>query len=133
VLSEVRTFAPDLASGLLTGFGGKAGGQYDANGHYARIAPVLNATALGDIAQPLLGGLTDVLQPILGTSVDGALSSLLGTGLSAPQTKLQNRCPGAGAQTHPDGSNPNPAGHAGRCDLTQVPLGGKNAVTRSKR
>jgi phospholipid/cholesterol/gamma-HCH transport system substrate-binding protein len=133
VLTEVRTYAPDLASGLLTGFGGKAAGNYDANGHYARIAPVLSATALGDIAQPLLGGLTDVLQPILGTSVDGALSSLLGTGLSTPQIKLQNRCPGAGAQTHPDGSNPNPAGHEGRCDLTQVPLGGKNAVTRSKR
>lgn len=119
ILSEIRDFTPDLASGLLTGFGGKAGGYYDANGHYVRIAPTLNGASLGAIAQPLLGGLTDVLSPILGT------------GLASPQTNLQERCPGAGAQTHPDGSNPNPAGHSGKCDLNQVPLGGKNAVTRS--
>lgn len=121
ITTEVRNFSPDLASGFLTGFGGKAGGYYDANGHYARIAPVLNGAALGTIAQPLLGGLTDVLSP------------LLGTGLAAPQVKQQNRCPGAAAQTGPDGSNPNPAGHAGKCDLTQVMPGGKNTVTRSKR
>lgn len=133
VLSEIRTYAPDLASGLLTGFGGKAGGYYDANGHYARIAPVLNANALGDVVQPALEGLNGLLEPILGNGVDGLLSSLLGTGLSTPQIKQQNRCPGAGAQTHPDGSNPNPAGHNGRCDLKQIPPGNKNAVTRSKR
>jgi phospholipid/cholesterol/gamma-HCH transport system substrate-binding protein len=119
ILTEIRTYAPDLASGLLTGFGGKAGGFYDANGHYSRIAPVINGASLGAIAQPLLGGLTDVLTP------------LLGTGLAAPQTNQQERCPGAGAQTHPDGSNPNPAGHAGKCDLNQILLGGKNAVTKT--
>lgn len=119
ILSEIRAYAPDLASGLLTGFGGKAGGYYDANGHYARIAPIINGASFGALAQPLLGGLTDVLAP------------LLGTGLAAPQTDQQERCPGAGAQTAPDGSNPNPAGHAGKCDLDQIPLGGKNAVARS--
>lgn len=121
ILSEIRNYAPDLASGLLTGFGGKAGGYYDANGHYARIAPVVNGASLGDLVQPLLGGLTNVLAP------------LLGTGLATPQTHQTERCPGGGAQTNPDGSNPNPAGHAGKCDVTQVPPGGKNAVTRSKR
>jgi phospholipid/cholesterol/gamma-HCH transport system substrate-binding protein len=116
VLTEIRRFAPDLSSGLLTGFGGKAGGYYDANGHYARIAPTLNATALPSLLSPVLGGLLDTLAPILGT------------GLSSPQTGQTNRCPGAGAQTHPDGSNPNPAGHSGRCDTNQVPPGGTNAI-----
>jgi phospholipid/cholesterol/gamma-HCH transport system substrate-binding protein len=133
ILTEVRNYAPDLASGLLTGFGGKAGGYYDANGHYARIAPVLNSTALGDIVQPVLGGLDSLLTPIFGNGVNGTLASLLGTGLNTPSTKQQNRCPGAGAQTHPDGSNPNPAGHGGRCDLTQIPPGNKHPVTRTKR
>lgn len=121
ILSEIRDYSPDLASGLLTGFGGKAGGYYDGNGHYVRIAPVINGASLGAIAQPLLGGLTDVLSP------------LLGTGLASTQTNQQERCPGAGAQTHPDGSNPNPAGHAGKCDLTQIPTGGKNQVTRTAK
>lgn len=117
ITTEVRDYAPDLASGLLTGFGGKAGGYYDGNGHYARIQPTVNAASIATIAQPLLGGLTDVLAP------------LLGTGLASPQTNQQERCPGAGAQTHPDGSNPNPAGHAGKCDLNQVPPGGRNKIT----
>lgn len=117
IVTEVRRYAPDLTSGLPTGFGGKAGGYYDANGHYARIAPVLNSAALPDLLRPVLGGLVDVLGP------------LLGTGLTVPQTNQTNRCPGGGAQTHPDGSNPNPAGHDGRCDVTQVPLGGSNPVT----
>lgn len=121
VLTEIRAYAPDLASGLLTGFGGKAGGYYDANGHYARIAPVINGASFGALAQPLLGGLTDVLSP------------LLGTGLASTQTDQQERCPGAGAQTNPDGSNPNPAGHAGKCDLNQIPTGGKNAIARSAK
>ncbi|MGX6447086.1 MlaD family protein [Patulibacter sp. S7RM1-6] len=117
IVTEVRRYAPDLSSGLLTGFGGKSGGYYDANGHYARIAPVLNSAGLPELLRPVLGGLVDVLGP------------LLGTGLTVPQTNQTNRCPGGGAQTHPDGSNPNPAGHDGRCDVTQVPLGGSNPVT----
>lgn len=56
------------------------------------------------------------------------LEPLLGTGLTVPQVKQQNRCPGAASQTIPDSSNPDPAGHAGRCDLQQVPLGGRNVV-----
>jgi phospholipid/cholesterol/gamma-HCH transport system substrate-binding protein len=132
ILTEIRRYAPDLSSGLLTGFGGKAGGYYDANGHYARIAPTLNATALPDLLSPALPdvaspALPDLLGPVLGGVLD-TLAPILGTGFSAPQTGQTNRCPGAGAQTHPDGSNPNPAGHSGRCDPTQVPLGGRNAV-----
>jgi phospholipid/cholesterol/gamma-HCH transport system substrate-binding protein len=119
ITTEIRRYSPDLASGLLTGFGGKAGGFYDANGHYARIAPTINGLSLGAIAQPLLGGLTDVLSPVLGT------------GLASPQTNLQERCPGAGAQPHPDGSNPNPAGHAGKCDLNQIPRGSKHPIAPS--
>jgi phospholipid/cholesterol/gamma-HCH transport system substrate-binding protein len=116
ILEDVRLYAPDLASGLLTGFGGKAGGYYDANGHYSRIALTLNSSALPELLRPTLGPAVDLLAP------------LLGSGLTVPQTGLLNRCPGSATQTGPDGSNPNPAGHSGTCDVKQVPPGGTNAV-----
>jgi phospholipid/cholesterol/gamma-HCH transport system substrate-binding protein len=123
ILTEVRRFAPDLAAGFFTGFGGKASGQYDANGHYGRIAPVVDADVLGPGAAPLLAGLDGLLEPLVGSGLDGLLAPVLGTGAGPVQRGLTNRCPGSGAPTLPDRANPNPAGHAGRCDLRQVPPG----------
>lgn len=116
IVPALRAYTPDVVSGLATGFGGRAAGYYDADGHYARIGIGLNADALPALLRPLGAGV-DVLAPALGT------------GFAATQTGVTRRCPGAAAQTAADGSNPWAAGAGTACTPT-VPAGG-SAVARS--
>ena len=86
ILAGLRPYTPDLVTGLFNGFGGAAGGYYDANGHFVRIAPVGGSAGLTDLLS-LLGGV-----PVSPTGT--------------PRTGITARCPGAAVETHPDGSNP---------------------------
>jgi hypothetical protein len=87
IVEEVRPYAPDVVGGLLNGFGGSTGGYYDANGHFARIS--FHSSAYS--GQGLLSFLPAP------NSTDG---------LAGFRKGVFRRCPGAGAQPHPDGSNP---------------------------
>jgi phospholipid/cholesterol/gamma-HCH transport system substrate-binding protein len=87
IVAELRPYAPDLVGGLLNGFGGSTGGYYDANGHYARIS--FHSSVYS--GQGLLSFL-----PAPGSS----------DGLAGFRRGVTRRCPGAGTQPHPDGSNP---------------------------
>ena len=87
VLRDLRPYAPDVVGGLLNGFGGSTGGYYDANGHYTRIS--FHSSAYS--GQGLLSFLP---------SPDRT------DGLAGFRRFVVRRCAGAGAQTHPDGSNP---------------------------
>jgi phospholipid/cholesterol/gamma-HCH transport system substrate-binding protein len=101
VVRELRPFTPDLIGGLFNGFGGTTGGYYDANGHYARI------------------------------SFQGSVYTLTGLGSLLPRPPAdQNlsgyelndkRCPGAGTQPLPDGSNPYLEGSDFPCDREDTP------------
>lgn len=99
LVAGLRAYAPDLIGGFFNGFGGAAGGSYDANGHYIRI------------------------------SLQGAPSSLPGILTPAPaaafpsggyQTGLTARCPGGAEEPAPDGSNPW-VPFAGLCDPKNDP------------
>jgi phospholipid/cholesterol/gamma-HCH transport system substrate-binding protein len=81
VLQEVRPYTPELTSGIVAGFGGSAGGYYDANGHYARIS--------------FLGGPFSLAGLPRLTKTFGAIRS-----------DATERCPGAANYPAPDGSNP---------------------------
>lgn len=85
IVSELRPYLPDLVGGLSAGFGGNAGGYYDANGHFTRIS--------------LIGGPFSV-------NNSGNLVPLpteeMGTGF---QRGLVRRCPGSAIYPAPDGSN----------------------------
>jgi phospholipid/cholesterol/gamma-HCH transport system substrate-binding protein len=86
ILAGLRPYTPDLVAGLYNGFGGSTGGYYDANGHYARIAAHVPASA------------------------GSGLASLLGVpnvpDLNNVRTGLTARCPGGAVESAPDGSNP---------------------------
>jgi phospholipid/cholesterol/gamma-HCH transport system substrate-binding protein len=93
VVEFIRPYAPDLI-GWFRDFGQSAA-NYDANGHFARIAPIFNAFQF--TSTPAGGNLLTPLKP-----------SERVTGLQANKIK---RCPGAATQPAPDGSNPwQPAG-----------------------
>lgn len=83
VLKFIRPYTPDL-TGWLRDFG-QSTANYDANGHYARIAPVFNAFSLTD----------NVLTP--------QSAGLRGTATKVGQYK---RCPGTATQAAADNSNP---------------------------
>jgi len=103
VLQFIRPYAPDLI-GWFRDFG-QSTANYDANGHFARISPIVNAFQYTD--NPAGGTLT-ALQP------------------SDRQVGLQSgkirRCPGSATQTAPDGSNPY-APEGSDCDPSIVPPG----------
>jgi phospholipid/cholesterol/gamma-HCH transport system substrate-binding protein len=87
VLNEVRPYTPDLVGGLANGFGGTTAGYYDANGRYTRISfqgSPFSATNFGSLlgAPPAVPGITGYRRGV------------------------SRRCPGAAAQSAPDGSNP---------------------------
>jgi phospholipid/cholesterol/gamma-HCH transport system substrate-binding protein len=91
-------YSPDLASTLRTF--GQGGSYYDANGHYARITPILPDFKLGE---------NNTLTP------------------ASPQQALENlksgqlrRCPGAGTQPAADKSSPF-ASEVLTCDPLQTP------------
>ncbi|HEY4450033.1 MAG TPA: MlaD family protein [Solirubrobacteraceae bacterium] len=92
-------YSPDLAGTLRTF--GQAGAYYDANGHYARVSPVLPDFKLGA---------NNNLTP---TTPQAALEGL--------KTGQLRRCPGAATQPAADGSSPFVDGELLSCDPTQVP------------
>lgn len=83
VLKFIRPYTPDLV-GWLRDFG-QGASNYDANGHFARIQPIVN----------LFSFTGNVLNPIPDSArLDGL------------QTNVVRRCPGTATQARPDGSNP---------------------------
>lgn len=93
LVAGLRAYAPDFIGGLFNGFGGAAGGYYDANGHFIRIS---------------LQGAPSSLPGLLPTPDFSLPSNGYRTGLTA-------RCPGAAEEPVPDGSNPW-VPDAGLCD-----------------
>ena len=82
VLEFIRPYTPDLV-GWLRDFG-QGASNYDANGHFARIQPIVNIFSLTG----------NVLNPIPPSAkLDGL------------QTRVVRRCPGTASQVRPDGSN----------------------------
>ena len=107
VIDFIRPYSPDFI-GWLRDFGQDAA-NYDANGHFARIAPQFNAFSFAD--NPAGG----VLTPVPPSQ-------------RAPGAQVQQlaRCPGAASQARPDGSAPFlDDGKLGRddCDPAIVPPG----------
>jgi len=101
VLEFIRPYTADLV-GWLRDFG-QGASNYDANGHFARIQPIVNLFSFTD----------GVLNPIPpGAKFDGL------------QTRAVRRCPGAASQVRPDGSN-NWRDSDGKldCDPTLTPPG----------
>jgi phospholipid/cholesterol/gamma-HCH transport system substrate-binding protein len=92
-------YSPDL-SGTLRTFG-QAGAYYDADGHYARISPVLPDFKLGA---------ENNLTP---TSPQGALEGL--------KTGQLRRCPGGATQPAADHSSPFVDGELLSCDPSETP------------
>lgn len=87
ILADARPYTPDVAGGLMNGFGGTTSGYYDANGHYTRISfqsSVYSLENLGSLVPPAPA------QP----------------GLTGYRKGVTRRCPGAAAQPAPDASNP---------------------------
>jgi phospholipid/cholesterol/gamma-HCH transport system substrate-binding protein len=84
VVAGLRPYGPDFIGGLFNGFGGAAGGYYDANGHYLRIQ---------------LNGAPSSFPGLLPTPDFSLPSDGYRTGITA-------RCPGAAEEPAPDGSNP---------------------------
>jgi phospholipid/cholesterol/gamma-HCH transport system substrate-binding protein len=108
VISFIRPYTPDLV-GWFRDFG-QGASAYDANGHYARIAPQFNAFQYNDTAAG------PRLVPVAPSDR-----------LSAPSQQFfaaPRRCPGAATQPWIDGSNPyrDSAGTLD-CDPTIVPPG----------
>ncbi|MDQ6914757.1 MAG: MlaD family protein [Actinomycetota bacterium] len=90
VVSFIRPYTPDLV-GWLRDFG-QGASNYDANGHFARIAPQFNAFSFTET--PLGPQLTP-------SPPDQRLSTPNQQFFPAP-----NRCPGTASQPPPDGSAP---------------------------
>jgi phospholipid/cholesterol/gamma-HCH transport system substrate-binding protein len=92
-------YSPDLV-GFVRDFG-TVSGYYDANGHYARVAPLFNDFSLGA---------NNTLTPVTPQQ-----------GLQGLQTGQLRRCPGAGTQPAADGSSPFTNGGVISCDPSEVP------------
>jgi phospholipid/cholesterol/gamma-HCH transport system substrate-binding protein len=87
VIEYARGYTPDLV-GWITKFG-QAAAYYDANGHYARVMPVLSPTAF-DRATYRLVGVPPAEQ------------------LNGFERGTRPTCPGGATQPAPDGSSPWP-------------------------
>jgi phospholipid/cholesterol/gamma-HCH transport system substrate-binding protein len=92
-------YSPDL-EGFIRDFG-TGSAYYDANGHYARVAPLFDDFALG--ANNTLGPVTPQ------------------QGLAGLKTGQLRRCPGAGTQPAADGSSPFTNGGVISCDPSETP------------
>jgi phospholipid/cholesterol/gamma-HCH transport system substrate-binding protein len=98
VIDFLRPYSPDFV-GWFRDFGQSAA-NYDANGHYARVLPIIG---LFDFDSA-----TSTLNPVPPSQR-----------LSGLQSGYTRRCPGAASQPRPDGSNPfAPAGFD--CDREDV-------------
>jgi phospholipid/cholesterol/gamma-HCH transport system substrate-binding protein len=86
-LEFIRAYTPDF----FAGFGklGQLAGYYDANGHYARAALMLNVFGYDQES--------GVLDPIVPSEQYDAYQG---------GTEVKRRCPGGATQPAPDGSNP---------------------------
>lgn len=99
----VRPYTPDFV-GWLRDFS-QASAGYDANGHYARIQPIINENAV--VGDSLLGPLVRTLVGVLGPA----------GGVGAGNVGAR-RCPGTATQVRPDGSNdPKKSAEALDCDF----------------
>lgn len=92
-------YSPDF-EGFIRDFG-EAAGYYDANGHYARAAPVFDDFALGA---------NNTLTPVTPQQ-----------GLEGLKTEQLRRCPGAATQPAADGSSPFVDSGLLDCDPTELP------------
>jgi phospholipid/cholesterol/gamma-HCH transport system substrate-binding protein len=92
-------YAPDLAGTLRTF--GQAGAYYDADGHYARVSPILPNFKLGA---------NNTLTP---TTATAALEGL--------KTLQLRRCPGGATQPATDKSSPFVGGGLLTCEPSQTP------------
>jgi len=92
-------YSPDI-EGFIRDFG-EAAGYYDANGHYARAAPVFDDFALGA---------NNTLTPVTPQQ-----------GLAGLKTGQLRRCPGAATQPAADGSSPFLDNALLGCDPSEVP------------
>jgi phospholipid/cholesterol/gamma-HCH transport system substrate-binding protein len=99
ITSFFGPYSPDLAGTLRTF--GQAASYYDANGHYARLSPVLPDFKLGA---------KETLTP---TSPTAALEGL--------KTGQLRRCPGAATEPATDGSSPFTDGELLTCDPLETP------------
>jgi phospholipid/cholesterol/gamma-HCH transport system substrate-binding protein len=87
VFEWVRSYTPDFAS-WISNFG-QVAANYDANGHYARVAPMFLPSTL------------DAASNTLSVPADQPARKLDGF-----ERGVVNRCPGATVQASPDGSAP---------------------------
>jgi phospholipid/cholesterol/gamma-HCH transport system substrate-binding protein len=99
ITSFFGPYSPDL-TGVFRTFG-QAGSYYDANGHYARLTPVLPDFTLAE---------NNTLKP---ASPQAALANL--------KTGELRRCPGATTEPAEDGSSPFADNGLLGCDPSQVP------------
>jgi phospholipid/cholesterol/gamma-HCH transport system substrate-binding protein len=99
-----RPYGPELIA-WLRDFGLTAA-NYDANGHYARVAPAFFSHAFTDSPE---GGELRPIPPE--RKYDGL------------QKRVERRCPGAATQPATDGSTPFTDDGANDCDPGQVPPG----------
>ena len=99
-----RPYGPELIA-WLRDFGLTAG-NYDANGHYARVAPAFMSHAFTDSPQ---GG---ELRPVPPERRYDGLTK-----------RVERRCPGSATQPASDGSSPFTDDGTNDCDPSQVPPG----------
>jgi phospholipid/cholesterol/gamma-HCH transport system substrate-binding protein len=92
-------YSPDL-QGFVRDFG-EGSAYYDANGHYARAAPVFNTFSLGA---------NNTLTPVTPQQ-----------GLEGLKTAQLRRCPGAATQPAADGSSPFVDNGLVSCDPSETP------------
>lgn len=104
VLQFIRPYAPDLI-GWFRDIG-QSTANYDANGHFARISPLIGAFQLTDT--PTGGQVLNALPPA---------QRVVGL-----ETNKIRRCPGGATQAAPDKSNPY-APEGSDCDPSIVPPG----------
>ena len=100
VVSFIRPYTPEFV-GWLRDFG-QGASSYDANGHYARIQPIFNATSANSL----------IPTPIP-----------TGDRFAGLQQGNMSRCPGATSQYPPDGSAPFLDTGSLDCQPSQVPSG----------
>jgi len=104
VVDFLRPYTPELVGWLQSS--GQATANYDGNGHYARALPIFGAFKYVQGADG-----SQTLQPV---SPNQRFDDQRGDAL--------RRCPGAGSQARPDGSNPWDAPGVD-CDPSDLPPG----------
>ncbi len=104
VIRFIRPYAPEIAAWLTKW--GQASANYDANGHYARVVPLVNAYSYDQG--------TNTLTPVAPSGREA---------LVGPYKNAIKRCPGSGTQGAADGSSPFTDAGKLDCDPTLVPPG----------